>query len=221
MSEGCSHKDLRPVGTAGHPGGFCERFFVALVVLALVRAGEALAGDQASVDLGAGKLEPRDTRPSTSIYQSALAAWETYPIPSVSEVKSYSSKDFRPRGPSIFDPDPRLDVSDGTLISDTSVWQRLSQYRAHDRVQVLTLWESRASTVSLQADRKGEPSLQWTSRLMNRDGATRGLLDRLFPVSGIGEHDVARSASHSASPPVTGKATQSLGAPRLATSALP
>ena len=39
------------------------------------------------------------------------------------------------------------------------------------------------ATVSLQAGRHGDPSLQWTSRLMNRGGATLGLLDRVFSVS--------------------------------------
>jgi hypothetical protein len=68
-------------------------------------------------------------------------------------------------------------------MSDRTVWQRLQEYRSHDRVRVLTLWESGASAVSIQTNRKGDPSLQWTSRLMNRGGATRGLLDRWMPVS--------------------------------------
>jgi hypothetical protein len=59
----------------------------------------------------------------------------------------------------------------------------MSEYRSHDRVRLLTLWESSESTVSLQAGKRGDPSLQWTSRSMNRGGSTRGLLDRLFAVS--------------------------------------
>ncbi len=55
--------------------------------------------------------------------------------------------------------------------------------RAHNRVRLLTLWETGGSSVSLQAGRKGDPSLQWTSRLMNRGGATRGLLDQMFSAS--------------------------------------
>ena len=111
----------------------------------------------------------------------------SYPLPLVADPKSLSGKDFRPRGRSILDTDFQVNVADGALIDDTTVWQRLAEYRTHDRVRVLTLWESGASTVSLQAGKKGDPSLQWTSRLMNHGGATRGLLDRLFPV--IGTHE--------------------------------
>ena len=66
------------------------------------------------------------------------------------------------------------------MFRDTTVWQRMSEYKSHDRVRVLTLWETSGSTVSLQAGRRGAASLQWTSRAMNRGGSTRGLLDRLI-----------------------------------------
>ena len=69
------------------------------------------------------------------------------------------------------------------MLRGTTVWQRLSDYRSRDRVRVVTLWETGGSSVSLQAGKKGDPSLQWTSRLMNRGGATRGLLDQLFATS--------------------------------------
>jgi len=71
---------------------------------------------------------------------------------------------------------------DAPMLRGTTVWQRLSEYRAHDRVRVLTLWESGGSTVSLQAGKRGSPSLQWTSGAMIHGAGTRGLLDRLFAV---------------------------------------
>ncbi len=70
------------------------------------------------------------------------------------------------------------------MLRDTSVWQRLADYRAHGRIRLLTLWETGGSSVSLQAGKKGEPSLQWTSRSMNRGGATRGVLDQLVSMAG-------------------------------------
>ena len=80
--------------------------------------------------------------------------------------------------------DSRLgDAEDAPMLRGTTVWQRLSDYRSRDRVRVVTLWETGGSSVSLQAGKKGDPSLQWTSRLMNRGGATRGLLDQLFATS--------------------------------------
>lgn len=94
--------------------------------------------------------------------------------------------ELRPHGPAPFEgfageqPASRLN---GNLEFDKTVWQRLAEYRSRNRVRVLTLWESTASTVSIQTDRRGGPSLQWTSRWMNRGGATRGLLDHWMPMS--------------------------------------
>jgi hypothetical protein len=94
------------------------------------------------------------------------------------------------------------------------VWQRLQEYRTRDRVRVMTLWESGVSNVSIQTNRKGDPSLQWTSRLMNRGGATRGLLDRWSPVS------VFRSFSRPGGSGA-GKPANALAEPHLGMSAIP
>ena len=118
---------------------------------------------------------------------------------------------------------PRADLADDKLISDTPVWQRLSEFRTRDRVRVLTLWQSGLSSVSLQAGTKGNPSLQWTSRLMNSGEAAHGLLDRLLPASSFGGkgasdggHGVARPASPqpSAKGEAPGKAAALVGAAR-------
>ena len=85
------------------------------------------------------------------------------------------------------------------MLRGTTVWQRLDEYRVHDGVRLLTLWESRGSTVSLQAGKRGDPSLQWSSRLNSHDGATRGLLDRLFSLSIAGANRL-RNSTHSATP---------------------
>jgi hypothetical protein len=68
-------------------------------------------------------------------------------------------------------------------VQENSTLQRLADYRTQGRVQLLTLWESPRNTVSLQAGRHGGPSLQWSSRVMNRAGARRGLLDRIVASS--------------------------------------
>jgi len=215
MSEGCLHTDTAWVVSAGVQGGIRGRLLIGLVALALLRAGTTLAADQASLGAGAGKLDSADFRPSTTFSVSSLFEGpQAYQVPSAPETKFFT-KDFRPRGISIADADSRVNPADGELVHDSTVWQRLAEYRTHDRVRVLTLWESGASTVSLQAGRKGDPSLQWTSRLMNRGGATHGLLDRLFPVSVFGEHSAARGTQHSANAQTTGKPAASLGALRI------
>jgi len=97
---------------------------------------------------------------------------------------------------------------------DKTTWQRLQEYRNRDRVRVMTLWESGASNVSIQTNRKGDPSLQWTSRLMNRGGATRGLLDRWSPAQ------VFRSFSRPGGSGA-GKPEKALAEPHLGMSAIP
>jgi hypothetical protein len=67
-------------------------------------------------------------------------------------------------------------------LKTTTVWQRLSEYRAaHDRIRLVTLWETQGSSLSLQAGKRGEPSLQWTSHAGGGPG--RGLLDHVIATS--------------------------------------
>jgi hypothetical protein len=152
---------------------------------------------------------PSDWRHSPALSPSLFNVPEAYsmaPPLLEPETKSFSSKDFRPRGRSILDADPRLNIADENVAFNTNVWRRLNEYRTHDRVQVLTIWNSTGSTVSLQAGKHGDPSLQWTSRLMNRGGATRGLLDRFMP-----RFNESARASHSVNQQL-GKGSNSLGA---------
>jgi hypothetical protein len=218
--------DARRVISAGC--GICGRVLLAAALL--IRGGAAVATDQAP-PVAAGSLAARsapvESAPFSGPFSASLfsvpqfSAPLSYPLPLVSEPKSLSAKDFRPRGRSILDTDFQVNVADGALIDDTTVWQRLAEYRTRDRVRVLTLWESGASTVSLQAGKKGDPSLQWTSRLMNHGGATRGLLDHLFPVIGTHESGGGRGLSHSASPQPAGKPAGLLVTPHLGSSVVP
>jgi hypothetical protein len=201
MLERCSHR-----GKAGAAvrNGICDRFLFGLALLTLVRAGEAAASEQAA---GATAARP-ETQVRTEVPAAAsgftgplfmkqpytphllsdplLTAPGAYRLGNVPDARAFSEKDFRPRGRSMFDPDPRADGPEQGFAFNKNTWQRLNEYRTHDRVRVLTLWESGASAVSLQTDHKGDPSLQWTSRLMNRGGASHGLLDQLFPTSIFG-----------------------------------
>jgi hypothetical protein len=182
-----------------------DRWLFGIAMLTLVRAGGAVAADSApaaNADLAPRAqasipapqfVGPIFTKPMfnpRSLSDPLLTAPGSFSLseisPSAGDNKNYSAKDFRPRGRSVFDSDPRIAGPDPGLTFDKTVWQRLNEYRSRDRVRVLTLWESGASTVSIQTDRKGDPSLQWTSRLFNRGGASHGLLDQLFPTSVFG-----------------------------------
>jgi hypothetical protein len=175
--------------------GIRERILLGLTVFALVHSGETPAGEHAS----SANLT---FDPAVSYFRLPISG--IYTAPSVDAKPVFSATDFRPRKHTVFDIDPAATTfGDPQLLRTTTVWQRMSEYKSHDRVRVLTLWESSGSTVSLQAGRRGDPSLQWTSRLMNHGGSTQGLLDRLFSVSLAGASAGLRNATRSASAPAT------------------
>jgi hypothetical protein len=199
----------------------CASALFGVAMLTLLGACDALAGD-AAAELAAS---PRadDLRPPAAggtksfvgpLFSPRLYMPGTYALSDPAETKSYPAKDFRPRGRSVLDNDSHGPAEDN-LAFDTTIWQRLNEYRNRDKIRLLTLWESGASTVSLQTDHKGGPSLQWTSRLMNRGGATHGLLDQLLPVSIFGSGASHSPAAHSiSSSPL--KAVNPLGVARTA-----
>jgi len=106
----------------------------------------------------------------------------------IPESDAFSDTEFRPHGPSVTSKSPAA-VRGAPLghDADATLWQRLRDFKTRDGVRLLTLWNSSWSTLSLQTGKRGGPSLQWTSRSMNRDGAKSGLFDRLFPVTIAGE----------------------------------
>jgi hypothetical protein len=181
MSDLCPPTIPRKV--AANRDGTRRRLFLGLAAFTLIKAGEVMAADQVGNTTIALRPDLFAAQPPLSA--ALLPIPREYTLPPAFEPRSFSNTEFRPRGHSVFDSDRSIPGAWGgdNLMSDRTVWQRLQEYRSHDRVRVLTLWESGASAVSIQTNRKGDPSLQWTSRLMNRGGATRGLLDRWMPVS--------------------------------------
>jgi hypothetical protein len=197
---------ITPSGVVTAPrAAMGEGLLLGLAVIALLRAGVACADEP-----GAPAHPERELASSTSFKTTALPEFTKhytlsdpllnapgdYRLSELPQTKAYSATEFRPHGRSIFDADPRLSPPTSALASDKNFLQRLNEYRSHDRVRVLTLWDNGASAVSIQTDHKGDPSLQWTSHLFNHGGATQGLLDQLFPVSVFGgSTHVTRSAT--------------------------
>jgi len=183
-----------------------DRIFVVLVLYGLIRAGEALAADQAAVTRVAADPAMGDFGQSAPLPTASIRPPADYAASIDTSNRGFSSTDFRPRKANLFDRDPSAAAFDDTpALHSTTVWQRLGDYKSHDRVRLLTLWESQGSTISLQAGRKGDPSLQWTSRWMNRGGSTRGLLDRWFSVSLANAGDKLRGVSRSMGAPAPSK----------------
>jgi hypothetical protein len=185
----CAHDDAHVCCNTRYTGA-CGSMLVGLVILTIVHASEALAGEQVPPTVSAARPDlnaAREFAPTSAFmlplpsYQAVPSSYQAVDLP---VLKSFSADEFRPRGRSMLEKDsPFVDAEAAPMLKGTTVWQRLSDYRSHDRVRVVTLWEAGGSTVSLQAGRRGNPSLQWTSRLMNRGGATRGLLDQVFSTS--------------------------------------
>jgi hypothetical protein len=199
-----------------HCGGARERILLGLVLFTLVRTGEALAGDRASIPNAALNPGLGDFRQSSFSAFDSIAVPGNFAAPPASVIQTFSTTEFRPRHHATFDSDTAVSAfGDAPILRSTTVWQRMSEYKSQNRVRVLTLWESSGSTVSLQAGRRGDPSLQWTSRLMNRGGSTQGLLDRLFSVSFAGANRSLRNAARSANAPAAPK-PQSADTPALA-----
>ncbi|HWX35610.1 MAG TPA: hypothetical protein VNZ53_50335 [Steroidobacteraceae bacterium] len=193
-----------------------ERILLGLVLFTLVRTGEALAGDHASIPNVTLNPGLGDLRPSPFSAFESTAAPGNFAAPPASGVPAFSTTEFRPRHHAAFDSDTAVSAfGDAPMLRSTTVWQRMAEYKSQNRVRVLTLWESSGSTVSLQAGRRGDPSLQWTSRLMNRGGSTQGLLDRLFSVSFAGANRGFRNAARSANAPPA-PMSQSAGTPAVA-----
>jgi hypothetical protein len=183
-----------------------KRILPGLVLFSLVHAGQALADDQRFIAKAPFDPVVDYFHPSPAPKLAAIATPGIFTAPALDATQAFSATDFRPRKRTVFDRDPVVSVfGDSPLLRTTTVWQRMSEYKSHDRVQLLTLWESSGSTVSLQAGHHGDPSLQWTSRVMNHGGSTQGLLDRLFSVSLAGATAGLRNATHSNSTQATPK----------------
>ena len=173
-------------GPAPRVSGTREALMLAMLMYGLASGGEAFGADLSGDILKdmqpmvGGKPLPKAFAPSfaTNDFESPAT-------------------DFRRRK---FDgkaaPSAQVEASIPSTPSQTA-WQRLADFRAQGRVQLLTLWASPRNMISVQTGRHGSPSLQWSSRVMNRGGATRGLLDR-FVASSIGATSLhSKSAARS------------------------
>ena len=177
-----------------------------LLLCALVHASKTWAGDAAALaDASPPNKAPAPALPVSSFSASAnplaLNASIDVLMPpaqiAVPVAEDFSPSEFTPRKRSSGTPSAADYGSGDPMFRSTTVWQQLNDFRAKDhRVQVLTLWEMGSSNLSLQAGRKGDPSIQWTSSWTNRGKVSRGLLDRVLAASLSGMANKAHPASH-------------------------
>ncbi len=190
MSESSPHRETASDCSNPEQGPsfrICDPWYLGLVLLICVRTGEVFAGEQMS---SAGDPTHRDFNASKISGPWSLSSLPLHPAgldlraADIAESKSFPTADFRPHAESILEHAPASSsFEDAPMLHGTTVWERLSDYRMHDHVRLLTLWETGGGTISLLAGKKGAPSLQWTSRSMSHGHATGGLLDQLFSSS--------------------------------------
>jgi hypothetical protein len=162
-----------------------------LVLCTLAHGSKALAGETAEFsDLS---LAPKPVRPELPALAWAFDAKSPIFIARPGEA-DFSATEFRPRRRASSARAMTDYGSSDPMFRTTTVWQRLNEFRVQDRVRVLTLWETGGSNVSLQAGKKGDPSLQWSSSWTSQSRVSHGVLDRLLSASLKGMISRASSA---------------------------
>jgi len=170
---------------SGHPktrsGHTRDSMLLTWVLYGVVRASQALAGEQPSNNdstLGTGGKNFQDARTGPSMFSAPFVSAKP-----LADAEAYSQTEFRPRKRSLDKLESARSegsIIDTPMLQDTSVWQQLAESKSHDRVRLLTLWQSKGSSLSLQAGRRGAPSLQWSTPWTHQGGASHGLFDRLL-----------------------------------------
>jgi hypothetical protein len=184
MSESDHANEAFTACSEARRSGICDAVVLTLVLYTLVRASEALAGDAPTVAGAAAKPHTNDLArpPATTALPMTLPP--NFAAPAFMDLQPFSATEFRPRAhDSMLAGSTRASSLglDPSIFQSNSVWEQMAQSRSADRVRLLTLWQTRGSSLSLQAKRGG-PSLQWSSPWMMRDRASRGLLDRWVPM---------------------------------------
>jgi hypothetical protein len=178
---------------ADHSEPRCNRIrdsmWLTWVLYGTVQATQALAGEQPSTDsaLGASSKNSRDARAGTSLF-SAFASPAFASSQSLA-TEAYSATEFRPRGnfDKLSAARTQESIIYAPMLQDNSLWQQLAEYRSQNRLRLLTLWQIRGSSISIQAGKRGVPSLQWSSSWVHREGdAASGLFDHLLPARRTG-----------------------------------
>lgn len=167
-----------------HCIGLRPSVLVTFVICVVVHASAVLADDQPQPPDRTFIREAQKFRPTEVGTASSFAAPFASLTPS-SDPQEFSATEFRPRKRNILELESgsgRNSLLDAPMLKSNSVFQHMSDFKSQGRVRLLTLWQMRGSSLSLQAGKHGSPSLQWSTPWVHREGAQRGLFDRLLPV---------------------------------------
>src|ERR1700733_3679701 len=119
--------------------GIRDRLLLGLVLLTLAHTGDVLAGEQTSLVNPTQDPDPNKLRRSLLPDMPTLETAQLFSVPVLTDKPGFSSTEFRPRKRGVFDDEPVNPLGSAPMLRDTTVWQRMSEYKSHDRVRVLTL----------------------------------------------------------------------------------
>lgn len=195
MSELALVRGQAAVAAAARCSGARDGLLLTLVLYTLVRSSEALAGDA---------LPLADSAPQADAAKAQAASAARLLTASPDTLRNYfvdppfSATEFRPRprAPSEVGANSGGFALDKSQLDGTTVAQEMEQFKSQGRVRLLTLWQTRAATLSLQSNKHGGPSLQLSSPWGMRGDSSHGLFDHLFaPSRGAGNSRTARPVS--------------------------
>jgi hypothetical protein len=167
-----------------------ENLLLAVLLYGVVRGTQALAGDQLSVGDFAAQLDFKNLQPRIDVAPTGFAApldlsASQFSARPLTDVEVFSETEFGRRRRVVLNTDSGKSASiiDAPMTRDNSIWQHMAEYKSEDRLRLLTLWQMRGSSLSVQAGKRGAPSLQWSTPWVRRESASRGLFDHLLVIS--------------------------------------
>jgi hypothetical protein len=172
--------------------GLRESMLVALAIYGAARGSAAVAADTPP------RFELQRPRVAAPLLAHPLLSPSFATAPALVESDTFSPSEFRPRKRGFLEAGRRPNetrLSDMPRLQDDSMARQLTEFKSQDRLRLLTLWQSHASSLSIQAGKHGAPSLQWSTPWVRRESSPRGLFDHLLSVSPQGAFGGARSAA--------------------------
>jgi hypothetical protein len=169
-----------------------ESMLMALAIYGVARCDDVIAADAAV------KFELPRSQFSVPLVAHPLLAPSFTAMPALAEPDIFSASEFRPRKRGFLEFNANRNESrltDMPRLQDNSMARQLPEFKSQDRLRLLTLWQSHASSLSIQAGKKGSPSLQWSTPLIHRDSSPRGLFDHLLSVSPQGAFGGGRNST--------------------------
>jgi len=172
--------------------GLRESMLMALAIYGVARGTEAVAADAAPVfDLPRAQF-------SVPLLAHPLLSPSFAAAPAPVEPELFSPSEFRPRKSGFLQFNAGRSegwLTDMPRFQDNSIARQLAEFKSQDRLRLLTLWQRRASSLSIQSGKRGAPSLQWSTPLVHRDSSPRGLFDHLLSVSPQGAFSGTRNTT--------------------------